>query len=242
MVRTREFIALGTAKGFAWLTERLYQELAWAYDVVAWMVSLGRWSGWRHLALAHVAGEPILELGFGTGELLLEMSRRGWNAVGLDRSPEMHRVTARKARRAGVSLPRVMAEAQALPFASGSFGTVVSTFPAGYILSPLTMSEVARVLAPEGGRFVVGGLYVESSSPFLRLLAWLVSGSGHQAAVEHFEAAAANAGLTVRAMEARGRGFVMPVFVLERRRSGVADREGEGAAGESDRDDGRRRR
>jgi len=30
---------------YVWATERLYQELAWAYDGVSWLVSLGHWAG-----------------------------------------------------------------------------------------------------------------------------------------------------------------------------------------------------
>jgi hypothetical protein len=29
---------------YLWLAERLYHELAWAYDGISWLVSLGAWS------------------------------------------------------------------------------------------------------------------------------------------------------------------------------------------------------
>ena len=30
-------------RSYIWLTERLYHELAWTYDPVSWLVSLGQW-------------------------------------------------------------------------------------------------------------------------------------------------------------------------------------------------------
>jgi SAM-dependent methyltransferase len=63
-------------------------------------------------------------------------------------------------RRLGIPAPRVLASAFALPFASALFDTVVSTFPAGYILRVDALRELARVLRPEG-RLVIVGLAVE---------------------------------------------------------------------------------
>jgi len=79
-----------------WATYRLYHEFAWAYDVVSWLVSLGHWAGWRRIALDHVIGRRVLEVGFGTGELLIEMACRDLHVYGLECSPAMQRVTARK--------------------------------------------------------------------------------------------------------------------------------------------------
>ena len=129
-----------------WATYRLYNEFAWAYDLVSWLVSLGQWAGWRRTALDHVSGQRVLEVGFGTGELLIEMARRNLHAVGLDLSPAMQRVTARKMARRGVWTPRVRGVVQRMPFADGCFDTIISTFPAGFIAQPATLREVARLL------------------------------------------------------------------------------------------------
>lgn len=145
---------------YGWATLRLYDELAWAYDPVSRFVSAGRWDAWRRFALDYVAGERVLELGFGTGELLMEMQRRGLAVTGLDLSRSMHRVLKRKAGKVQMDLPRVLGRAEALPFASGAFDSVVSTFPAGYIAELQTLREVERVLAP-GGRLVIAGLTVQ---------------------------------------------------------------------------------
>lgn len=170
---------------FIWATRRLYAEFAWAYDLVAWAVSLGAWSRWRSLALDYAGSGRVLEVGFGTGALLLEMRRRGWQVTGLDASASMHRVTARRLRRKGLQANRVRALAQAPPFVSGSFGTIISTFPAEFILESQTLVECARLLRPRsagdpagGSRVVIVGLTVElllrkkapASSTFERFL------------------------------------------------------------------------
>ena len=143
---------------YLWATERLYNEWAWAYDLVSWVVSLGRWSHWRRMALEYVAGGRVLEIGFGTGELLIEMAERGWFRLRAGSSAAMHRVTAGKMRRRGIWAPRIRGCAQALPFADGSLDVLIATFPAGYILSPDTLQEAARVLRdPESARAGLGG-------------------------------------------------------------------------------------
>ena len=110
---------------YGWATQRLYHELAWGYEIVAWVVSLGRWDAWRCQVLGHVIGRRVLEIGFGTGVLLQTAADRGMSIVGAEPSPEMHRVAARRMRRSGWGAPRVRATARQLPFADGSFDTVI---------------------------------------------------------------------------------------------------------------------
>jgi SAM-dependent methyltransferase len=145
---------------YGWATLRLYNEFAWAYDPISSFVGGGRWDAWRRLALDHVKGPRVLELGFGTGELLIAMCERRLRPVGLDLSRAMHRVTARKLTSRGLTVPRLLARAERLPFASRSFDSVLSTFPAGYIAEKPALTEIARVLAP-GGRLVIGALTVQ---------------------------------------------------------------------------------
>lgn len=150
----------GIGRVYGWVCERLYHELAWSYDVVAAMVSLGRWAGWRRMALAEVVGPRVLELGFGTGALLVEASRR-FQMVGLEPSPEMQQMAGQRLAAHGLRGMRVRGCAEALPFAGGRLDTVLATFPAPYILERATLAECARVLVP-GGRLVIGGLWVSA--------------------------------------------------------------------------------
>jgi ubiquinone/menaquinone biosynthesis C-methylase UbiE len=133
---------------YAWACERLYAELAGWYNLISWLVSFGQWDRWRRLALHQLQGARVLELGFGTGELLPHLAARTALTAGLDLSPAMHNQARRKLATVGLSLPLVQAQAQAMPFADHAFDTVVATFPAPYILEPATLIECARLLTP----------------------------------------------------------------------------------------------
>ena len=150
---------------YGWACERLYAELAWSYDWVSWLVSFGYWDRWRTLALDYLHGERVLEIGFGTGALLPRLAQQTALTVGLELSSAMQQQTARNLTRQSLRLPRVQARAQAMPFANGTFDTVLATFPAPYILHPTTLQECVRLLAPptpinRGGRLVIVGLWV----------------------------------------------------------------------------------
>lgn len=194
------------AKLYLWATYRLYHEFAWAYDPVSWLVSLGYWSRWRKKALDYVVGSRVLEIGFGTGELLIEMARRGLDVYGLDASPKMQRVTARKMTHRGVMAPRVLSVAQKMPFPDASFDSIIATFPAGYILDPATLHEVARLLRrsepgtrSQGGRFIVVGLYTSTKCFILRRAMGLLFGTSMQHILSVYEKRAKAAGLRVMA-------------------------------------------
>ena len=132
----------------------LYHPLAWSYDAVAAVVSVGRWRNWVLSAARQVSGRRVLELGFGPGHLQTHLSAAGIQVFGLDESASMARQARKKLARGGQEHGLVRGLAQNLPFQSNSFDSVVSTFPTPYIIHPATLAEVHRVLA-EGGRLVV---------------------------------------------------------------------------------------
>ncbi len=209
---------------YVWATYRLYDELAWAYDVVSWLVSLGRWSEWRLSALEHIAGQRVLEIGFGTGDLLLEMAARGLEPVGLDQSSAMQRVTARKLQGQGLKVPRVRGIAQSMPFTDQVFDSIVCTFPAGFILEAATLREAARVLRPPdpvtgqgGGCLVVVGMVIERPTPVWQRVMRALFGTRTEAVRERFLTLAESAGLRVRAVEKTSGLLRVPVFVAERK-------------------------
>ena len=43
----------------------LYHPFAWAYDLIAWTVSLGRWKDWVESVVPFIKGMRVLELGHG---------------------------------------------------------------------------------------------------------------------------------------------------------------------------------
>jgi len=228
-------------KLYAWACERLYTEFAGSYDQVSWLVSLGRWSNWRRAALNYlpppvaesgVAGEinpalRVLEIGFGTGELLLEMARQGIQATGLELSPAMHKVTATKLHQQGLHVPRVRAVAQTMPLATASFDAIISTFPASYILDPATLQECARLLRkPQparhlsgnlpGGRLVIVGLWVEIEQAFLRQIVPFFYGTPSPAFVSLCESRLTTAGLKPTFTHYRTGPVAVSVVVAER--------------------------
>src|SRR5882724_11353513 len=130
----------------------LYDQLAWTYDLVSWVVSAGQWRAWQRSTLPFLPGRPVLEVAHGTGNLLLDLASLGLEPVGLDLSPAMSRLASAKLKRRlgcpGLPMPLVRASVQALPFASGSLASVVSTFPTDFITQDTVIAEFHRVLRP----------------------------------------------------------------------------------------------
>ncbi len=137
-----------------WFFRMLYHPFAWSYDVVAWIVSAGRWNGWVATAKDVVEGPAVLELGHGPGHLQLHLIKKGLSTYGLDESDQMSRQALRRITQHGFTPNLSRGDVRALPFPAKSFQTVVATFPSEYIIAPETLGEVKRVLAP-GGRLVV---------------------------------------------------------------------------------------
>jgi ubiquinone/menaquinone biosynthesis C-methylase UbiE len=161
----------------------LYNELAFTYDTVSKIVSLGAWRCWQRAAIKHLGvkpGELVLELAHGTGDLQLDLKAAGYLTVGCDLSPYMGRIARAKLLRNGLTAPLVRGRAQRLPFASERFPVVVATFPTSFILEAGTLQEINRVLFPGGrlvvvpnGRFIGGGIV-------RRFLEWLYRITGQR--------------------------------------------------------------
>jgi len=98
--------------------------------------------------LAAQAGERILDLGCGDGQLTERITKTGALVQGVDASPEM--VAASRLR--GIAVDEAAAES--LPYASGAFDAVFSNAALHWVRDQdAMMVEVKRVLKP-GGRFV----------------------------------------------------------------------------------------
>lgn len=133
----------------------LYYEMAWTYDGVSWLVSMGQWRTWQRAALPHLHGRKILELAHGTGNMLLDTRALGFEPTGIDFSPVMGRLARQKLRRHGLAeaIPLARARVQALPFPSATFDSLLATFPTEFIVDPAAIHEFQRVLKT-GGRLV----------------------------------------------------------------------------------------
>ncbi|MBN1966282.1 MAG: methyltransferase domain-containing protein, partial [Anaerolineae bacterium] len=135
--------------------EVLYNALAPVYNAMDWL-TLGAW--WRLVSRALDAvptGGRVLEVAFGPGKLHLALARRADSCAGLDLAWGMCRYTYRRLLRAELTPRITRGSVFALPYRTGAFDTVVSTFAySGFPDGPAAMHELARVLAP-GGRLVL---------------------------------------------------------------------------------------
>jgi len=159
--------------------EHLYTTLAWGYDFVAWASSAGQWDTWRATALDWIPDRGrLLELGPGTGHLLAALRRRGRSAVALERSPQMVGIVRRRWKKTGEPAPIARGLAQAQPFASGAFDSVVSTFPSEYITDADSLAEIHRTLRPGGRLVVVTAAWPVGTRGLDRLAGWLYRFTG----------------------------------------------------------------
>ena len=180
----------------------LYNEFAWTYDLVAWVVSLGQWKAWGRTTIPHLQGKRVLELAHGPGHLLVAMGERGLSPVGLDLSPYMSRQAKRRLLKSGApTIPLVRARAQALPFRDGCFDSAVATFPTEYIMARETLRGVARVLKPEGRLVIAAGAILSGRDPLSRFIWWLyrITGQG-ELIIDRSKAILARAGFSARAI------------------------------------------
>jgi SAM-dependent methyltransferase len=151
----------------------LYHQLAWTYDLVASIVSLGAWQRWIFSVLPYLDDSRTLELGFGPGHLQLALHQKGISVYGLDESYQMGQIAHKRFTRLGLFANLVRGQAQILPFAGESFHQVVMTFPAEFILNQQTLIEVHRVLIRGGKAVILPLAWITGRKPLERAIAWL---------------------------------------------------------------------
>lgn len=105
--------------------------------------------------LGDVRGARVLEIGCGSAPCTRWLAAAGANPVGLDLSAGMLRVGQEAARRTGIDVPLLQADAGRLPLRDAVFDVVCSAYGAIPFVadSAAVMREAARVLRP-GGRLV----------------------------------------------------------------------------------------
>lgn len=208
---------------YLWVANHSYAKLARFYDPTVQFLSLGCLPRWRWEALDRVNGPKVLEIGFGTGELLIEMARRRIVVFGLEPSAEMLQVARTKLARNGLRIPCVRARAERMPFLDDSFDTVIATFPARYIFEPATLFEAARILRDadsstgrRGGRLIVAGLGVITESRVLRKALKKFSGLHLEQWIDQFQTLASTAGFKITVEPTGGRQFRLPIIIAEK--------------------------
>lgn len=161
----------------------LYHELAFTYDAVSYVVSLGQWRCWQRASLDYLPAPDdglILELAHGTGNLQLDLHIAGYDTVAHDLSPQMGRIASAKLERNNISGNFTRGMAQYLPFADSCFAAVVSTFPTNFIIQPETLREIHRVLQDDGCLVAVLNGVLTGEGIAESFLEWLYSITGQR--------------------------------------------------------------
>jgi demethylmenaquinone methyltransferase/2-methoxy-6-polyprenyl-1,4-benzoquinol methylase len=170
---------------------RLFDELAPVYDGILRAYSLGQDLRWKDVLIRRLrpqGGERALDLACGTGLILERLTRivGETSAVGMDLNRAMLRELLRRRGKCRI----VQADAERLPFASGTFDVVTAGYLLKYVRLERFLPELARVLRP-GGRF--GGYDFSRPTPgtlsgtlysvyLHRMLPWLGRGGSGRAA------------------------------------------------------------
>lgn len=99
-----------------------------------------------------------LDVATGGGHTAVWLAEQGWNVTASDLSPAMLERAAELAASKGVSLETALHEAECLPYADGTFGIVTCRVAAHHFSNPPAfVSEVARVLRPDGIFLLIDG-------------------------------------------------------------------------------------
>jgi demethylmenaquinone methyltransferase / 2-methoxy-6-polyprenyl-1,4-benzoquinol methylase len=145
----------------------MFDRIARVYDLMNTVMTAGMHHRWRQRAadLARVGpGSRALDVATGTGDLAIELARRGAEVTGLDFSEPMLELARGKA----PGLDWTQADALELPFGDGAFDAVTVGFGArNFADLDRGLREMARVTRP-GGRVVV----LEITTPQKPPLSW----------------------------------------------------------------------
>jgi len=139
----------------------LFTRIAPRYDLINDLQSFGLHRFWKKRAVKEARpreGEKALDVCCGTGDIALELARKGAEVTGLDFSERMLEIAHARQSKGSVVSARMhflRGDAQSIPFPDGTFDIVTI----GYGLRNLTswetgLREMQRVAKP-GGRLVI---------------------------------------------------------------------------------------
>lgn len=160
----------------------------WApfYDLVTWLLTLGRERAFRAATLDQAqieAGNKVLEVGCGTGTLSIAAKHRVGSTGqvhGIDAAPEMLEVARRKAGKEGIDVDFQTGLIQDIPFPDNQFDAVLSSFMIHHVpdgdVKRKGMAEIYRVLKPGGCYLVVD--FEPPRNPVARVSLTLLLGHG----------------------------------------------------------------
>lgn len=151
----------------------LYNQFAWTYDWIARVVSLDLWNDWILTVIPFLQGDPILEIGHGTGHLQLALFELKRVVFGLDLSSSMGKITSKRLRHTKIHPMLTRGTADSIPFPDQCFTSIVATFPSEYIANLRTLEESWRVLQVDGCLVILPYAWITGDRWFERLAGWL---------------------------------------------------------------------
>ena len=132
-----------------------FDKIARTYDRLNRVMTLGLDRCWRRRAVRRLQGN-VLDVACGTGDMVLELMKRGCAVTGVDISEEMLSIAKTKA-----PATYMISDAEQLPFPDATFDAVTCAFGVrNFVHLEQGLSEMLRVLKP-GGRMVI----LELSTP-----------------------------------------------------------------------------
>ncbi len=120
-----------------------------SYDLITWWAERSVFGPLRRLVVGSATGR-VLEIGAGTGANFAYYAAAE-AVVATEPDPFMFRRASRRAERQGLDIQIQRCPAEALPFADGSFDTVVSTLVLCSVADPDRALAEARRVLKEGG-------------------------------------------------------------------------------------------
>ena len=151
----------------------LYHQFAWAYDWVAALVSVRRWNSWVFSVLPYLENSIVLELGCGPGHLQLALAQKGNQPFGMDASPQMASLAAKRLSRFSFPANIALGMAQHLPYPNHYFDKIVATFPSEYIIEQQTLEQAWRVLKEPGELIILPAAWITGEKWWDKLAAWV---------------------------------------------------------------------
>lgn len=156
--------------------DHFYTRFAPFYDrLVKWFPL---WRNWLQKALPHLQGPRVLEISFGTGYLLTQYADY-FETYGIEYNKTMALTTQGNLEQVSLKANLQVGDVAALPYASGSFDTIVNTMAfTGYPDATQALSEMRRVLRP-GGKLVMIDVNYPANSNWPGVLftrAWAAGG------------------------------------------------------------------
>jgi demethylmenaquinone methyltransferase/2-methoxy-6-polyprenyl-1,4-benzoquinol methylase len=139
------------------LVGEVFSSVARRYDLMNDLMSAGLHRRWKDRFAGEVrarAGERILDLAGGTGDIAFRLARTGARVTVADINPDMLAVGRARAERLGLGdISFEIANAEAMPFAAESFDAVTIAFGIRNVTDmEAALRDIHRVLA-WGGRF-----------------------------------------------------------------------------------------